>query len=207
MDAEALADLIRRAQARDETAFDALVEAYSSRLYGYLYRLTGSRIDAEDLLQDVFVRVVRMIGRYEHDGRFDAWLFRIAINLVRDRVRRSRKITTGAGSDEDSDYLQEIPDAPETSDPSQQMQLAESCDQLQRALNQLSGPEKEVIMLRHFSELSFKEIAELMGTPLGTALARAHRGLKRLRELMTEYEDAAGPAWNADGIDPAPANG
>ena len=95
MDAGRLSDAIRRAQARDAAAFDELVDAYSGRLYGYFYRLTGSRHDAEDLLQELFVRLVRMIGDYQHDGRFDGWLFRIATNLVRDRVRRSRREARG----------------------------------------------------------------------------------------------------------------
>jgi len=186
MDADKLADLIRRAQAREAAAFDALVECYSTRLYGYFYRLTGSRHAAEDLLQDLFVRVVRMIGRYQHDGRFEAWLFRIATNLVRDRVRRSQKAPAMLTGEADNDRLGDVAADAASTDPSRPMQVAEQTDRLQWALAQLSGPEKEVIMLRHFSEMSFKEISELMGIPLGTALARAHRGLGRLRRLMTE---------------------
>ena len=91
MDADQIADLIARAQQRDPAAFDAIVQAYSVRLYGYFYRLTGVSHDAEDLLQELFVRLVRRIGEYQHDGRFDAWLFQIATNLVRDRLRRAKK--------------------------------------------------------------------------------------------------------------------
>ncbi len=94
MDAVVLDDLIRRARQRDSAAFETLVEIYSPRLYGYFYRLTGRREDAEDLLQEVFVRVVRMIGRYEHENRFDAWLFRIA---DQSRPRPSAEATTGGG--------------------------------------------------------------------------------------------------------------
>lgn len=206
MSADEFADLIRRAQGREEAAFDTIVDRYSARLYGYLYRLTGSRIEAEDLLQEVFIRVVRMIGRYEHDTRFDAWLFRIATNLVRDRVRRVRRAPATTGQEPDGDWG-DAPAPSDTTDPSRRMELAEAKDQLQKALEQLSPAEREVIMLRHFSELSFKEIAETMGTPLGTALARAHRGLRRLREIMSDPADAPdadnGLAWN--GADPSPA--
>lgn len=188
MDADHLADLIRRAQAREAAAFDALVDCYSSRLYGYLYRLTGSRHDAEDLLQDLFVRVVKMIGRYEHDGRFEAWLFRIATNLVRDRVRRVRAAPTTLSGQAGDQPLRNTPAAAESVDPSGGLQVAEDADRLQWALSRLSDAEREVLMLRHFSELSFKDIAELMNTPLGTALARAHRGLGRLRQLMAETD-------------------
>lgn len=184
MDADGLADLIRRAQSREASAFDALVDRYSVRLYGYLYRLTGSRTDAEDLLQELFIRVVRMIGRYEHDGRFDAWLFRIATNLVRDRARRARTGVPTLTGNTDDGHLQDVAVDPESSDPSRGLQTAEEVDRLQWALGQLPEAEREVVMLRHFSDLSFRDIAEVMGTPLGTALARAHRGLAKLRELM-----------------------
>lgn len=188
MSADELADLIRRAQARDAAAFDALVDRYSARLYGYLYRLTGSRHDAEDLLQELFVRVVKMIGRYEHDGRFEAWLFRIATNLVRDRVRRTRT-TLGLPTTAADNELTGFAGDGEAADPSRRMEAAEAADRLQQALSRLSEAEREVVMLRHFSDLSFKEIAEMMNTPLGTALARAHRGLGRLRQLMGELGD------------------
>ncbi len=191
MDAAVLDDLICRARQRDSAAFETLVEIYSPRLYGYFYRLTGRREDAEDLLQEVFVRVVRMIGRYEHDNRLDAWLFRIATNLVRDRVRRQRRSPgheASGGQENEPGMLEEVPDD-DVDQPDDVLQTAEQVDQLQRALKRLPGAEREVILLRHFSQMSFKEVAEAMGTPLGTALARAHRGLTKLRQLMEK--DAA----------------
>jgi len=189
MEAAQIADLIARAQRRDPAAFDALVQAYSARLYGYFYRLTGARHDAEDLLQELFVRLVRMIGEYRHDGRFDAWLFRIATNLVRDRLRRAKKAPVvglePSQKDWESATLDQRSDRM-SPDPSEVVHRAEQVDQLQRAIGQLPEAEREVILLRHFSQMSFRQIAELMGTPLGTALARAHRGLARLRKLMGE---------------------
>ncbi|HSW45588.1 MAG TPA: RNA polymerase sigma factor [Phycisphaerae bacterium] len=191
MDNAQIAELVARAQRADPAAFDELVDAYSPRLYGYFYRLTGVRHDAEDLLQEVFVRLVRTIGDYKHDGRFDAWLFRMATNLVRDRVRRVRAsrgagLAAATGGDGSSAWLQR-PD-PTASDPSEAVHRAEQVDRLQRAIARLSEAEREVILLRHFSQLSFRQIADAMGTPLGTALARAYRGLARLRELMNHEE-------------------
>ena len=72
----------------DRGAFETLVARYSPRLFGFLLRFTADRDDAEDLVQEVFVRLVRTIGDYQHDGRFEAWLFRIAANLARDRGRK-----------------------------------------------------------------------------------------------------------------------
>jgi RNA polymerase sigma-70 factor, ECF subfamily len=191
MEASQIADLIARAQRREAAAFEQLIDAYSARLYGYFYRLTGGRDDAEDLLQEVYVRLVRMIGQYQHDGRFDAWLFRIATNLVRDRVRRNRKsraagLGAGDGGEEPEAFGQHSD--PRMPEPGEVVSQAEQADRLQQAIQDLPEPEREVILLRHFSQLSFREIAETMGTPLGTALARAHRGLIHLRQLMREPE-------------------
>jgi RNA polymerase sigma-70 factor (ECF subfamily) len=88
---EPLQELIRRAQQHDPAAFDQLVDRFSGPLYGLFCRLAGSTHDAEDLLQELFLRVVRMVDSYKHDGRFEAWLYRIAINLVRDHLRRLRR--------------------------------------------------------------------------------------------------------------------
>ncbi len=190
LELEQLEEVIRRAQRREPEAFDALIDAYSRRIYGYLYRLTGRRSVAEDLMQEVFVRVVRTIDQYTHDGRFDGWIFRIATNLVRDRVRKAKRrsavksessIRDEAGESAEVlaqavDVNGELPDAA--------MERAEQLDRMQEAIAQLPEAEREVICMRHFSQMSFKEIAREMGTPLGTALARGHRGLARLRELM-----------------------
>jgi RNA polymerase sigma-70 factor (ECF subfamily) len=191
MDAVELADVIARARRKDPAAFESLVVAYGARLYGYFYRLTGSRHDAEDLLQEVFVRIVRVIADYNHEGRFEAWLFRIATNLVRDRVRRSKREHPGGSEPGLRGERDEVEPIGEKADPAAgrpwaSLEQTESLDRLQWAVSQLPEAEREVIMLRHFSQLSFREIADQMGTPLGTALARAHRGLAKLRDLMGE---------------------
>ncbi len=181
-----LDEIIRRAQNRDPAAFDVLVERYSSRLYGFLLRFIGKSGEAEDLVQEVFVRLVRTIESYQHDGRFEAWLFRIAANLARDRARRlgrSPGLTSLDAADESGPEAVPLR-LVDRSGPGARMETAEAVDRLQVALEQLPPAEREVVMLRHYSELSFAEIAEIMGTPLGTALARAHRGLAKLREMM-----------------------
>jgi RNA polymerase sigma-70 factor, ECF subfamily len=198
MDGEALAATIKGAQRGDPASFDRLVDHYASRVFGLLYRLTGSRADAEDLMQEVFLRVVRMIGAYHHDGRFDAWLFRIAANLCRDRVRRAKRAPKIVALDAPSQGPDEASSGPRsfgditasTPSPDAGLIRTEELDALGKALEQLPEAERTVIMLRHFSQMSFKEIAEAMDTPLGTALARAHRALGRLREIMSAEPDA-----------------
>lgn len=187
-----LSRLIAGAQRGDSVCFEGLVDLYADRLYGYLYRLCGSRCDAEDLLQDVFVRLVSAIGRYEHHNQFDAFIFRIATNLYRDRVRRTRLSGQGLKRLGDAQNLEEVAALQKpfaASNPSSHLERRERIDQMQAALASLPDSEREVIALRHFTELSFKQIADIMGTPLGTALARAHRGLARLKLMLTETDD------------------
>jgi RNA polymerase sigma-70 factor (ECF subfamily) len=192
MDGEALAATIKGAQRGDPASFERLIDLYAHRVFGLTYRLTGSRPDAEDLMQEVFLRVVRMIGAYQHDGRFEAWLFRIAANLCRDRVRRARRTPKLVALDAPTEDAGETPPGPAsfgeiaatTPPPDAALMRSAELDALGKAIEQLPEAERTVIMLRHFSQMSFKEIAEAMQTPLGTALARAHRALGRLRELM-----------------------
>lgn len=187
---EPLQELIRRAQQHDPAAFDQLVDRFSGPLYGLFCRLAGSTHDAEDLLQELFLRVVRMVDSYKHDGRFEAWLYRIAINLVRDHLRRLRRhggAAEATGQSPDNWARLEAHPARQPP-PDQPAQLAEQIDRLRLALLQLPDQQREVIMLRHFSNMSFQDIADIMGTPLGTALARAHRGLAQLRRLMEAHE-------------------
>lgn len=180
---EAILDAARR---REPAAFERLMELYQRRLHGYFYRLTGSRHDADDLVQELFLRVVRTIDRYSHDGHFEAWLFRIATNLVRDRARRVRANPLrmpGEGQQTDADRPESTPG--EIVDlPWADMDRSEQAERLAEAMRQLPAGEREVILLRHYTDLSFREIAEVMSTPLGTALARGHRGLARLRTIL-----------------------
>ncbi len=156
--------------------------------------LCGQPEDAEDLVQEVFVRMVKSIARYEEDGRFEAWLFRIAANLGRDRGRRQKRNPVVGSIEADSTetagdrFEQRVRLAPSHQDPEQRMTLTEEIVRLQTALNRLPTEEREVVMLRHYTDMSFAEIADLMGSPLGTALARAHRGLAKLQKWMESFE-------------------
>ena len=193
MDERPLAAIIAQAQRGDAAALEALVDRYGHRLFGFFYRLAGHRNDAEDLTQEVFVRVVRMVAAYKDDGRFEAWLFRIAANLARDRIRRSRRMPPRLLTDSDDSAEDPLLDVAHDASPAEPLERAEDVDRLNAALEQLPDAEREIIMLRHFSQLSFKEIADMLGLPLGTALARSHRGLLRLRGLME-----ASPARKAE---------
>jgi RNA polymerase sigma-70 factor (ECF subfamily) len=193
VDQAGLDELLRRARRRDPDALRELVAAYSPRVFGLLYRLTGSRDAAEDLLQETFLRVVRAIDQYEHVGKFESWLFRIAANLARDRARKIGRRGESDGLADDALNEMASTDARTTSrgpdNPAARSMKRAAGQRLAECLERLPTADREIIVLRHYSELSFREIADMLGVPLGTALARAHRALKRLREELTEAEE------------------
>ncbi len=151
---------------------------YASRCYGYFYRLTGDRDLSDELLSELFIRLVEKVGSYK-GGAFESWLFKIASNIFHDHLRgkqRRRKLLDARRAEMGLE-----PDLNER--PPSDMD-DERLDKLQIQLNRLDVDTRELIMLRFYSELSFKEIAELRSEPIGTALSKLHRGLKKLRELM-----------------------
>jgi RNA polymerase sigma-70 factor (ECF subfamily) len=190
MDARQLRAVVASARKNSAEAYRALLEAYGPRLYGYFYRATGDHHDAEDLTGEVMLRLVRELKRYDERGKFEPWLFRVAANVLRDRIRRSRArpsplSLTGGGESDFSDELSDGgpgPEAPAMSD--------EASDRLNAAIARLDERTRQMILLRHFGQLSFREVAELTGAPLGTVLARVHRGLGQLREWMGASDGA-----------------
>ena len=173
------ASVVRRAKGLDAAAFEEIVDAYAGRLYGFFQRMLGGREEAEDLVQEVFVRVVKAIAEYREEGRFEAWLFRIAGNLARDRLRREPR--ESALGDREGNRQEELGIGTDTC---LSLERREDSDRLQKCLTKLPTAEREVILMRHYGELSFAEIAEYTAAPLGTVLSRAHRGLAKLRQWM-----------------------
>jgi len=151
---------------------------YAGRCYGYFYRLTGDRDLSDELLSELFIKLVEKIGSYK-GGAFESWLFKIASNIFHDHLRgkqRRRRLLDARRFE-----LEREPDLNESriSDDGE-----ERLDKLQVHVNRLDADTRELIMLRFYSELSFREIAELRAEPIGTTLSKLHRGLKKLRDLM-----------------------
>jgi len=157
-------------------SFDRLVDIYSNRFYGYFYRLTGSRSLSDDLLGELFVKLVRKIKSFR-EGNFDSWLFKIASNVFRDHLREKQR--RQKMMEYQREQFEASPDSIRESG-------GERADKLQSQLDKLDSETRELIVLRFYSQLSFKEMARMRAEPIGTVLSKVHRGLKRLRELMEE---------------------
>ncbi|MEJ2647752.1 MAG: RNA polymerase sigma factor [Sedimentisphaerales bacterium] len=169
-----LAQIIIGCQNGESQSFSKVVDLYSSRCYGYFYRLTGNTDISDELLSELFVKLVEKISTYK-GGSFESWLFRVASNIFHDYLRskqRQKKVLDVRKIEAESEVLET-----RKSD-------GEQIDKLQIQLDRLDEDTRELIMLRFYSELSFKEIAEMRSEPIGTTLAKLHRGLKKLRECM-----------------------
>ena len=186
MDPAQLRAVIASAQAGSADAYRVLLEAYGRRLYGYFFRACGNHHEAEDLLGEMTLRLVRQLRRYDDRGRFEPWLFRIAANMVRDRIRRYRAKAPPVSLSSESDSSAPLSDRLVSDDPAVDSATLASEDstELNAALNKLDGRTREMMLLRHFGQMSFKDIADIYNCPLGTVLARVHRGLAALRSMM-----------------------
>jgi RNA polymerase sigma-70 factor (ECF subfamily) len=167
-------ELVVRAGKGDEDAWRELVDAYARRVYGLLRSRSCDPARAEEITQSVFVTVARVLGKgqYTEQGRFDAWLFRVAMNRLRDDARARKRRSTHALGDA-AGGLEAQAESPST-----------ETGELHAALEGLAPADREVIELRHRADMSFKQIAEMLGQPLGTVLARHHRALRKLRATM-----------------------
>jgi len=156
-------------------------------VYTSILFLVKDKYLAEDLFQDVFIKIIDTIrqNRYNDEGKFISWAMRIAHNLCVDhfrRVKRSPTMINGEGKDV-FDWLHFSDETAESN-----MMRRQSHDRVQRMLEQLPEEQKEVIVLRHYGNLSFKEIAEITNCSINTALGRMRYGLINLRKLMTEKQ-------------------
>jgi RNA polymerase sigma-70 factor (ECF subfamily) len=171
--------LLEECKRGNPAAFGRLVDLYSGRCYGYFYRLTGNRDTSEELLSDLYMRLLEKIGSFE-GGSFEKWLFTIASNLFRDRLRkqyRQKRLL------EEKAALDEI-----ESEPAKEID-GDLSDRLQRGLKMLDAETAELIMMRFYGDFSFKDLSEMRQEPIGTTLSKVHRGLKKLKEWMEDSNE------------------
>lgn len=166
-------ELIEAFRHGDGSAFERLYRRHAAGIFTYLRM--QAREEAEDLLQETFSRASRALPRYRPDGRFPAWLFSIARNLVRDGRRRPHR---------------EVPldDEPELAAEGSLEERQTSRVAVREALRALPVEQREVVLLRAYGDLSFVEIARLLGCPPATAVTRMHRALERLRRVLLVKE-------------------
>jgi RNA polymerase sigma factor (sigma-70 family) len=166
--------------------WDEVVERHSDRVYRLAYRLTGDRHDAEDLTQEVFVRVFRSLSTYT-PGTFEGWLHRVTTNLFLDQARRKQRIRFDTLSDERAARLRSALPTPDAVYADQTFD-----DDIERALATLPPDFRAAVVLCDVEGLTYEEIAEILDAKLGTVRSRIHRGRAMLRKALAHRAPAEG---------------
>jgi RNA polymerase sigma factor (sigma-70 family) len=170
-------------------ALSTLVTRYKDKIYTSIYLLVKDKYLAEDLFQDVFIRIIDTLrgGRYTDEGKFLPWALRIAHNMCVDHFRKVKRSPSIKTSD-DRDIFEVLNFSEASAE--QKMMQGQSHERVRKMIDMLPEDQREVIILRHYAELSFKEIAELTKCSINTALGRMRYGLINMRKMMTEKQIA-----------------
>lgn len=181
-------ELIRMYVAGEEAGLEILIDRYKAKLYTSIYLLVKDESLAEDIFQDAFIKVINTLrsGRYNEEGKFLPWVMRIAHNLVIDHYRKERRTPVVVNSDgfDIFDVLQFSDEGAEA-----RMIREQTHRDLRRMVQRLPDDQKEVLIMRHYGDMSFKEIAAVTDVSINTALGRMRYALNNLRKMM--YGDEA----------------
>ena len=173
----------------NSAALSTLVVRYKSKLYTSIYLLIKDKYLAEDMFQDVFIRVIDKLknGQYTEEGKFLPWIMRIAHNMCLDHFRKTKRMPIIKTSD-DVDIFEmmnfSVPNVEE------RMITGESHERVSKLLDMLTEDQREIIVMRHYANLTFKEIANLKGISINTALGRMRYGLINMRKTMLDKQIA-----------------
>jgi RNA polymerase sigma-70 factor (ECF subfamily) len=174
--------------------FEGLVQEHKDRIHGYICRLTNDSPDAEDLTQEVFIRAYQAMGAFRHDAAVDTWLYRIATNLVIDRFRRAKRtpqwVSFGGGTTDEEEW--ELPGGERDGNPQEHAQRAELQRYVQRAVYSLPPKLRAVVVLHDMKGLSYEEVAQAVGCPLGTVKSRLFNARLLLRRKLEHYMEDEG---------------
>ena len=181
--------LVKNYIAGDENALVILIKRHQSKIYGFIYSKINDRDLADDIFQDTFMKVIKTLksNSYNEEGKFLQWALRISHNLCVDHFRKVKR-TKIIYSGDDKDIFEVINVSSESAD--NKLVQGQSHDKIRSMLEQLPEEQREVIVLRHYADMSFKEIAGITNTSINTALGRMRYGLINLRKMMVENQIA-----------------
>lgn len=181
--------LVERCLSGDETAWEDLVRTHTRRVYSVCYRFTNRDQEAQDLTQDVFLRVFKTLRSFRSgEGSFSVWLMRLTRNLLIDHYRRSKQDRTTDSIEEQLPMLEETAALSARTDGL--LAGREASEVLQLGLEKLSPELRETLILRDLEELEYREIAEVLGVPEGTVKSRLNRGRAELARILRKHKVA-----------------
>ena len=174
----------------NNSAFDILLNRHQDRLFNYIYFLVRSREVAEDIFQETFVKAITTLqqGRYQNDGKFAAWITRIAHNLVIDQFRIERNENAISNDETEFDLLNDAKFAEGTIE--NKMVNEQILKDVRALIDELPDCQREVVFMRYYQDLSFKEIADMTGVSINTALGRMRYALINIRKMIKESDMA-----------------
>jgi RNA polymerase sigma-70 factor (ECF subfamily) len=183
--ANALADseLVQSTLAGRDSGFEELVRRYQRPIAAYVYRMVGDYDAALDLTQEVFIKVYASLSRYRPEFKFSTWIYKIAHNAAIDHLRRHA--TREAVASSETDRAEATVESRSLS-PELESERTERCSEIETVVQMLPAPYRELILLRHSQDLSYEEIAEVTGLPLGTVKNRLFRAREAMREHLMQ---------------------
>ena len=179
--------LIQRCLAGDQMAWDEIVRMNRRRVFNIAYKFTGRHDLAEDLTQDVFVKIFKSLGTFDRRANFQTWLVSVSRNLCIDHYRSVRKEREAIDRDTDPADLAPVAN---TTSPYQSLEQRDRALLLRRALAELAPSLKEAVMMRDLQELSYQEIADKLGLPEGTVKSRINRGRNELARQISRIRES-----------------
>jgi len=182
--------VVERCLRGDDAAWETVVNQYAKRIYNLTYRYTSRRDEAEDLTQEIFIRVYQNLKSFRSDsGSFQSWIMKVGRNLIIDHYRRTRRYQQAAGTEEMEIMNLKDDKAP---NPQRVAEQSEASRFVSEGLQALSPELKEAIILRDLEGMAYLEIAELLGIPEGTVKSRINRARLELAKLLTKRRAQAG---------------
>ena len=179
--------LVKRCLAGEDSAWEELLRTHNRRIYNLCYRFTSRTGDAEDLTQEIFIKVFQSLQSYDAaQGTFVTWLSRVARNHLVDHYRRTRQERVTSSIEDEPTGLEDKPSA--ETHPMAQVESRERRELLQSALEKLSPDMREAVILRDFQDLDYDEIAQVLGVPQGTVKSRINRGRLELGRVLKRME-------------------
>ena len=183
-------DLMEYFQNDHEPAFTELVRRYQDRLHNFLYRYTHDHQDCEDLVQETFLRVHKSKASYERIAKFSTWMYTIALNLAKSlykKKQRMYKVSIHKDPNDSEGFEMHIEDPNIL--PDQELHEKLSLEQLEKALMSLPEDFREVVMLRDLQDMTYEEISDATGIPMGTVKSRINRGRAQVQHMIESYVD------------------
>ena len=183
-------DLISRAAGGDPSAFQALVERHRSMVYRVAYQFAGNHHDAEDIAQEVFIKVYRSLDRFRQDAQVTSWMYRIVMNACIDHRRRQRPAIAAPFGEEAEQRMLNTPE--DTPGPEDRAYAGELGQVLESEIGRLPNGQRIVFVMRHHQGMKLCEIAEALGLAEGTVKRQLHAAVHRLRQALTQANVTAG---------------